>query len=340
MNPIQEGTETDPYDMRVNRGDTNLRDWYHHALTASEVGAPGQISRTTKFEDQRNMASIHDIHIIDSNTAAATVVSSGLRRKLCSPGLCGSQTLTVYRRTVLAGQQFDIQAGDFYHVVYVMNNPVSGFIHYEGDVHRAEQGAGVLLAPAEPARFDASGSNVDLLHMVVPEPPAAVEDGLPGGPGYYFDRGTLRVLSDASGGRVRRFCAESSVRLPDGSRLTPTNAIQAGEMHYVDGGSSPYHSHVGTDANPEGPSHCYMTFKGRGVVEVEGDTQEIEPGTLVYFPSGVPHRLRALDGPLDYFEIQAWRSFKTNVLSEEPLGLRWYYEPEQPDAEAVEWNQS
>lgn len=286
------------------------------------------------------MASIQDIHIIDSNTAKPDSVPSGVRRKLCSPGICGSQTLTVYRRTVLPGREFDVQAGDFYHVVYVMNDPVSCFVDYGGETHRAGQGAGVLLAPHEPALFEASGTSVELLHMVVPEPPAAVEDGLPGGPGYFFDRGTLRVLSDASGGRVRRFCAESSVRLPDGSRLTPTNAIQAGEMHYIDGGSSPYHSHVGTDANPDGPAHCYMTFKGRGVVEVEGDVQEIEPGTLVYFPSGVPHRLRALDGPLDYFEIQAWRSFKTNVLSEEPLGLRWYYEPEHPGADPVEWNQS
>jgi len=51
---------------------------------------------------------------------------------------------------------------------------------------------------------------------------------------------------------VRRFCAESSVRLLDGSRLTSTNAIQAGEMHYKEGGASPYHMHKGTDANPDG----------------------------------------------------------------------------------------
>jgi len=144
----------------------------------------------------------------------------------------------------------------------------------------------------------------------------------------------------ASGGRVRRFCAESTVRLLDGSRLTPTNAIQAGEMHYREGGSSPYHQHVGTGANPDGAAHCYMTFKGRGVVEVGDTSQELDPGTLVYFPPGVPHRLRAHGGPLDYFEIQAWRSFKTNVLSEEKLGLKWYYEPETPDAAPVEWDQS
>lgn len=286
------------------------------------------------------MASIDDIFIIDSNTAEAITVPSGLERTLCSDSLCGSKSLTVYRRTVMAGRQFDLQAGDDYHIVYVIESPEDCVVHYEDEVHDGGEGAGVLLTPGESARFAASGSDMDLLHMVVPKPPAAVEEGLPGGPGYYFDRSTLRVLSDASGGRVRRFCAESSVRLLDGTRLTPTNAIQAGEMHYVAGGASPYHSHGGTDANPAGPDHCYMTFKGSGVVEVEGESVEIVPGTLVYFPSEVPHGLAALDGPLDYFEIQAWRSFKTNVLSEEPLGLRWYYDPETPDADPVEWNQS
>ena len=128
---------------------------------------------------------------------------------------------------------------------------------------------------------------------------------------------------------MRRFCAESSVRLLDGSRLTSTNAIQAGEMHYKEGGASPYHMHKGTDANPDGAAHAYMTFKGRGKVDVGETSQEIEPGTLVYFPPGVPHRLNALDGPLDYFEIQAWRSFKTTILSKEAaLGLKWFYDRE------------
>lgn len=286
------------------------------------------------------MATIDDVSIIDSNTAEAEPVESGFERTICGRSLCGSKTLTVYRRTVLQGRRFEPRAGDDYHLVYVMEAAKGGVVGFGGESHPAEEGAGVLLAPGESARFDASESDLELLHMVVPRPPAAVEDGLPGGPGYFFNRQTLRALSDASGGRVRRFCAESSVRLLDGSRLTPTNAIQAGEMHYREGGSSPYHAHVGTGANPDGAAHCYMTFKGRGVVEVGDTSQELEPGTLVYFPPGVPHRLRAHGGPLDYFEIQAWRSFKTNVLSEEPLGLKWYYEPETPDAAPVEWDQS
>ena len=286
------------------------------------------------------MATIDDVSIVDSNAVEARTVESGLERTICGQSLCGSNTLTVYRRTVLEGRRFEPRANGDYHLVYVMTTPMGGVIGFDGESHAAEEGAGVLLAPGESARFEASGSDMELLHMVTPRPPAAVEGELTGGPGYFFNRRTLRALSDASGGRVRRFCAESTVRLPDGSRLTPTNAIQAGEMHYREGGSSPYHAHVGTAANPDGADHCYMTFKGRGAVEVGDTSQELEPGTLVYFPPGVPHRLRALGGPLDYFEIQAWRSFKTNVLSEEPLGLKWYYEPETPGAAPVEWDQS
>ena len=286
------------------------------------------------------MVTLSDVSIINSNTAEAKLVDSGTERTICSESLCGSKTLDVFRRTVSDGRRFEPEAGDDYHLVYVMGASKEGNISYNGESHPAEEGAGVLLVPGEAAQFEASGSNLELLHMVTPTPPAAIEDGMSGGPGYFFNRETLRVLTDASGGRVRRFCAESSVRLLDGSRLTSTNAIQAGEMHYHEGGSSPYHQHVGTEANPDGAAHCYMTFKGNGRVEVGETSQEIEAGTLVYFPPGVPHRLYAHGGALDYFEIQAWRSFKTNIFSEEELGLRWYYDPETPDADRVEWDQS
>lgn len=286
------------------------------------------------------MATISDVSIINSNTAEAKAVDSGLERTICSASLCGSKNLTVYRRTIKAGHEFNVDAGDDYNLVYVMGGADDGQIHFGGNSHEAEEGAGVLLAPGESARFEATGIDLELLHLVTPKPPAAVEDGLPGGPGYFFNRQTLRALSDASGGRIRRFCAESSVRLRDGSRLTSTNAIQAGEMHYNEGGASPYHMHTGTKANPDGAAHCYMTFKGRGKVDVGETSEEIEPGTLVYFPPGVPHQLNAHGGPLDYFEIQAWRSFKTSILSEDPLGLRWYYEPDNPGDALQEWNQS
>ena len=286
------------------------------------------------------MAGIKDLSIVNSNTATAMPAESGTQTTLCSPALCDSKNLTVYKRTISHGKQFNVQTGNDYHLIYVMRTPTKGVIHFGNQTHEAQEGAGVVLTPGESAAFDASGSSLELLHLIVPKPPAAVEDGLPGGPGYFFNRKTLRSLSDASGGRVRRFCAESSVRFPDGRRLTMTNAVQAGEMHYKEGGSSPYHMHKGTPANPDGAAHCYMTFKGRGIVEVENEFQEIEPGTLVYFPPGVPHRLRSHGGPLDYFEIQAWRSFKTTILSEEPLGLKWYYERQNPNDQLVEWNQS
>jgi hypothetical protein len=46
------------------------------------------------------MATINDISIIDSNTAEARRVDSGIERTLCSLALCGSKNLTVYRRTI------------------------------------------------------------------------------------------------------------------------------------------------------------------------------------------------------------------------------------------------
>ena len=292
-----------------------------------------------------SMATIDDVSIVNSNTAAATEFPAGLQRVLCSPETCGSHRLTVIRRTVLEGRQMAVEAGGDYHLIYTMASAADASIEFDGQNHALTEGAGVLLAPGETAKLLVAAGQLDILHLNVPAPPADVEADLSSGPGYFFNRDTLRSLSDASGGRVRRFCAESSVRLEDGSRLTTTNAIQAGEMHYHDGGSSPYHMHTGTDANPQGADHCYMTFKGHGKVEVGETSQAIEPGTLVYFPPGVPHRLRAIDGPLDYFEIQAWRSFKTSILSEEELGLRWYYDDSKADDGArpdhrVEWNQT
>jgi quercetin dioxygenase-like cupin family protein len=286
------------------------------------------------------MAGIRDITIVDSNACESKRSESGTIKTLCSPESCGSSNLTVYRRTVNPGQAVDIQAGSDYHLVYVIEASAKGIVRFNNAAHDLQDGAGVLLVPGESARFEAAASALDLLQLVVPKPPASVDAGLPGGPGYFFNRKTLRALTDASGGRIRRFCAESSVRLKDGRRLTPTNAIQAGEMHYNEGGSSPYHMHKGTEANPKGADHCYMTFNGRGVVEVEKEFREIEPGTLVYFPPGIPHRLRSHGGALDYFEIQAWRSFKTTILSEEPLGLKWFYERDKANEELVEWNQS
>ena len=51
------------------------------------------------------MATIRDVSIIDMNTAPAKNVPSGLERVVCSPELCGSKNLTVYRRTIQPGRR-------------------------------------------------------------------------------------------------------------------------------------------------------------------------------------------------------------------------------------------
>ena len=46
------------------------------------------------------MAGINDITIINSNTGESRPVESGTEKTICSPDLCGSNNLTVYRRTI------------------------------------------------------------------------------------------------------------------------------------------------------------------------------------------------------------------------------------------------
>src|SRR5580698_7395441 len=119
------------------------------------------------------MPTIDDVSIINWNTAEAKAVASGLERTLCSEDVCGSKTLTVYQRTVQEGRRFDVNAGDDYHLVYVIAAPKGGSIDFGGKSHAAEEGAGVLLVPGESVQFEANGGKLELLHMVTPKPPAA-----------------------------------------------------------------------------------------------------------------------------------------------------------------------
>src|SRR5258707_13351780 len=101
------------------------------------------------------MPKISDVSIINWNTTEAKPVPYGLERTICSEGLCGSKTLTVYQRTVLEGRQFDVNSRDDYNLVYVVEAPKSGIIIFNGKPHAAEHGARVLLAPDASARVGA-----------------------------------------------------------------------------------------------------------------------------------------------------------------------------------------
>src|SRR5262252_35132 len=119
------------------------------------------------------MPTIKDVSIIDSNKAKAVKVQSGLEREICSPSLCGSKNLTVYRRTVSKGKQLAVDAGKDYHLIYVIGGSKDSRVEFKGKSSAAEDGAGVLLVPGESAKFDAKGSDLDILHLVTPKLSAA-----------------------------------------------------------------------------------------------------------------------------------------------------------------------
>src|SRR5215467_7687973 len=106
------------------------------------------------------MPTIKDVSIIDSNKAKAVQVASGLEREICSPRLCGSKNLTVYRRTVSKGRQLAVDAGKDYHLIYVIAGSKDGRVEFKSKSNVAEDGAGVLLVPGESAKFDAKGADL------------------------------------------------------------------------------------------------------------------------------------------------------------------------------------
>jgi hypothetical protein len=129
------------------------------------------------------MPTFSDVSIIDTNTAKAKSVESGLERSVCSESLCGSKNLTVYRRTIRRGRQLGVDAGDDYHLIYVMQGSADGRLQFKKESHTAEDGAGAARA----RRIGSIRGHVRsraLAHG--PRSPAGVEAGL-GGPGYFFN---------------------------------------------------------------------------------------------------------------------------------------------------------
>ena len=119
------------------------------------------------------MPSIKDLTIVNSNTAPAKKVEHGLLRTLCSPELCDSKNLDGLQAHDPEGQA--VRPEGRQGLPPRLRDEFAGEGHacqLKNQSHAVEEGAGVLLVPGESARFDAAGGDMDLLHMVVPKPPA------------------------------------------------------------------------------------------------------------------------------------------------------------------------
>jgi mannose-6-phosphate isomerase-like protein (cupin superfamily) len=125
---------------------------------------------------------------------------------------------------------------------------------------------------------------------------------------YIFHEDELPRLESVVPGRRRIFFVSKE--------LTNTDAMLCGVTFYDEDAESPYHFH-------ENCEHFYFILEGTGVVETEEETQEVNPGDLVYFPPRDKHKLSARGGPLKYFEYQAPNRFKTTIISGSADNLRW-----------------
>jgi len=96
------------------------------------------------------MPTIKDVSIIDSNKAKAVPVKSGFERTICSPSLCGSKNLTVYRRTIVKGKQLDAGGDKDYHLLYVMQGSAKGQIEFNGNPTRPRKARACCSCRASP----------------------------------------------------------------------------------------------------------------------------------------------------------------------------------------------
>jgi len=124
---------------------------------------------------------------------------------------------------------------------------------------------------------------------------------------YIFNEDELPKLISVTPGRERTFFVNKE--------LTKIDDMLAGVMHYVKGGSSPYHFHKNCE-------HFYFIMEGNAQVETPEGIQPVGPGMMIFIPAEQKHRLRALT-PLFYFEFQAPNRFKTHILEGTEDDLRW-----------------
>jgi mannose-6-phosphate isomerase-like protein (cupin superfamily) len=125
---------------------------------------------------------------------------------------------------------------------------------------------------------------------------------------YIFHQDTLPKLISALPGRERTFFVNKE--------LANVDDMLAGVMNYDETGHSPYHYH-------ENCEHFYFIIDGQATVQTPEGIRDVKPGSLVFIPAEAKHRLRAKNGPLFYFELQAPNRFKTHILDGTPEELIW-----------------
>jgi len=111
---------------------------------------------------------------------------------------------------------------------------------------------------------------------------------------YVFQEDKLPKLISVVPGRERTFFVNKE--------LTNIDDMLAGIMHYVKGGSSPYHLHKNCE-------HFYFIMEGYGAVESEEGVRDVGPGDMIFIPAEAKHRLRASKTPLFYFEFPGAQPF-------------------------------
>jgi len=114
---------------------------------------------------------------------------------------------------------------------------------------------------------------------------------------YVFQEDKLPKLISVVPGRERTFFVNKE--------LTNIDDMLAGIMHYVKGGSSPYHLHKNCE-------HFYFIMEGYGAVESEEGVRDV--GRVTDFHSGEENIVASLQDAAVLFRVPAPNRFVTTIL--------------------------
>src|SRR3989344_7170206 len=262
------------------------------------------------------------VQIIDTSSQRVTETWQGNLRAILGKDICGAEKSCGSIRELEPSKGFEFESNDVHCLAYCMSG--SGDFTYKGTLSQVGRSCGVYLDPHEKCTIVAGSKGLTLLQLTVPKIKGEKLTG-----GYVFSPGISHQLRDAGGLRLRTFCVNSKMPSRKGRVSTNSACMQAGEMRYSPNGFSPLHKHAGTD-------HFYLIFEGTGTVDDGTTTLPVGPGNLVFIPEDEPHRLRASESGLHYFEFIAPNQHKTSILSgDKKKDLKWFFVDT-----GEEWNQS
>jgi hypothetical protein len=106
---------------------------------------------------------------IDTNQLPRVKTPQGEATEILNNALVGAKNVVGTLRWLKSGERFNADPSDKHQLIYLMEG--KGSINLENKDYDVPKGAGVYLGPSETASITATGGELKLFHLIVPQIP-------------------------------------------------------------------------------------------------------------------------------------------------------------------------